>query len=140
MLDAEKIELVQDSFAKLVPRAAVLAIEFYDRLFELRPDYRGMFPEDMETQRSKLVVTLATVVQSLHALDDVIEEVRKLGQRHVGYKVEPEDYAPVGEALIYALKRGLGDDWNDALQDAWIAAYTTLSDEMIKAGEAIKAA
>jgi len=112
MLTNAQIELIQDSFAKVVPRAAAVATLFYDRLFEIRPDFRPLFPEDMETQRGKLVVTLATVVQSLHQLDDVIDEVRNLGKRHVGYRVSNEDYEPVGAALLWTLEQGLGSDWN----------------------------
>lgn len=140
MLNQDKIEQVQDSFAKLVPRSAILALDFYEKLFELRPDFRALFPENMETQRSKLVVTLATVIQSLHEIDTVIEEVRKLGQRHVGYKVKAEDYDPVGEALIFALQKNLGSTWSDDLQEAWVTAYQTLSNVMIEAASAIKAA
>ncbi len=140
MITPTQIELVQDSFAIVVPRAAVIARMFYDRLFEIRPDFRVMFPTDMETQRSKLVVTLATVVQSLHQLDDIIEDVRKLGQRHVAYDVADEDYLPVGEALIWTLEAGLGDAWNEEVKDAWIAAYTLLSNAMTEAAAEIRAA
>jgi hemoglobin-like flavoprotein len=38
-----------------------------------------------------------------------------------------------GNALLWTLKRGLGNDWNDDLQDAWMAAYTTLAEAMIAA-------
>jgi len=140
MVNAKQIELIQDSFAKLVPRAAILAQDFYERLFELRPNFREMFPEDMDDQRSKLVVTLATVVQSLHDLNGVIEEVRNLGKRHVAYSVADGDYEPVGAALIYALHRNLDEIWCDELQVAWIVAYQTLSGAMIEAANEVRAA
>ena len=43
----EKIELVQTSFKKVVPIAATAADRFYDRLFEIVPAVRSMFPPDM---------------------------------------------------------------------------------------------
>lgn len=140
MLSDTQVELVQDSFALVVPKAAVVSRMFYDRLFELRPDYRDMFPADMETQRSKLVATLATVVQGLHEVEEIIDAVRALGQRHVGYQVGDADYEPVGEALLWTLEEGLGAAWTDELKEAWTAAYTLLAGQMIDAANEIRAA
>jgi nitric oxide dioxygenase len=36
-------------------------------------------------------------------------------------------------ALIWTLKQGLGADFSADVREAWTAAYTTLSDIMIKA-------
>jgi nitric oxide dioxygenase len=57
-----------------------------------------------------------------------------LAIRHVEYGVKATDYAPVGEALLWTLERGLGEHWTPDVAAAWTAAYTTLSDYMI--GEA----
>jgi len=50
-MDAQKIALVQGSFAKVQPIADTAAYLFYDRLFELAPETRGMFPEDLREQK-----------------------------------------------------------------------------------------
>jgi len=50
MISDEQIALVQQSFAKVVPISQMAAVMFYDKLFEDRPDFRALFPEDMETQ------------------------------------------------------------------------------------------
>ena len=63
MLTPRQVELIQDSFVHVVPISDVAAKIFYDRLFELRPEFRRMFPSDMEMQRGKLMTTLAAVVQ-----------------------------------------------------------------------------
>ncbi len=140
MLNAKQIELIQDSFAKLVPRATILAQDFYARLFELRPDFQELFPHNMDDQRSKLVVALATIVQNLHKLDAAIEDVRNLGKRHVGYGVADRDYEPVGAALIYALHKNLDGIWDDELQVAWIVAFQSVSGAMIEAANEVRAA
>ena len=49
-----QITLVQTSFAKVVPIAATAADLFYRRLFEIAPDVRGMFPDDVAEQKKKL--------------------------------------------------------------------------------------
>ena len=50
------------------------------------------------------------------------------------YGVKAEHYAPVGEALLWTLERGLGADWTPQLATAWGDAYGVLSGFMI--GEA----
>ena len=43
----QQIELVQTSFKKVVPIAGTAADLFYDRLFEIAPEVRSMFPQDL---------------------------------------------------------------------------------------------
>ena len=50
----DQIKLVQQSFAKVAPISEQAAVLFYDRLFEIAPSVRAMFPNDMTEQRRKL--------------------------------------------------------------------------------------
>lgn len=136
MLTEPQIELIEQSFSKIVPKAAVVAIMFYDRLFELQPQFSGLFPDDMTEQRGKLISTLATVVQSLRNLEEIVPAVQDLGRRHVTYNVHSKDYGPVGEALLWALEQTLGPSWNAETEGAWKAAYALLAKTMIDAADA----
>ena len=51
----EEIDLVVKSFDALWPSRRQLAELFYGRFFELAPDTRRLFPDDMERQRLKLM-------------------------------------------------------------------------------------
>ena len=128
-----QIALVQASFAKVVPIAGTVADLFYSRLFEIAPDLRGMFPDDMALQKKKLMVMLGTAVNGLSCLDALLPAVHALGERHAGYGVEPEDCAPVGAALLWTLEQGLGDQFAPEVAEAWAAAYEILSRAMIAA-------
>jgi len=59
-----QVELVQTSFQKVVPIAATAADLFYDRLFEIAPETRALFPADLAEQKKKLIAMLATAVTS----------------------------------------------------------------------------
>ena len=61
----EQVNLVQQSFAKVAPISEQAAVMFYDRLFEVAPSVKAMFPADMTEQRKKLMATLAVVVNGL---------------------------------------------------------------------------
>ena len=129
----QQIALVQASFAKVVPIAGTAADLFYSRLFEIAPDVRRMFPDDMALQKKKLMVMLGTAVNGLSRLDALLPAVHALGERHAGYGVHVEHFAPVGAALLWALEQGLGDEFTPAVEEAWATAYDILSRAMIDA-------
>ena len=53
--------------------------------------------------------------------------VRMLGQRHAGYGVTAEHFAPVGAALIWTLEKGLGEAFTPDVKAAWVEVYGVLS-------------
>ena len=127
----DQVELVQQSFAKVAPISETAAVMFYDRLFEIAPPVRAMFPADMTEQRKKLMATLAVVVNGLGNLESVLPAASALATRHVSYGAKAEHYPVVGAALLWTLEKGLGDAWTPDVAAAWTAAYGTLSGFMI---------
>src|SRR5690348_4950828 len=97
----EQIKLVQDSFSKVAPISEQAAVIFYDRLFEVAPAVRAMFPDDMAEQRKKLMATLAVVVSGLGNLEAILPAASALAKRHVGYGAKPDHYPVVGGALLW---------------------------------------
>jgi nitric oxide dioxygenase len=127
-----QIELVQSSFGRLVPIADAAANLFYDRLFEIAPHLRSMFPEDLTEQKKKLMAMLGTAVGGLGRLDTLVPVLRALGRRHAGYGVKAQHYASVGSALLWTLEKTLGAAFTPDVKDAWATAYillwTTMND------------
>ena len=138
-MNTQQIELVQASFEMVRPIADQAAETFYRRLFEIAPQYRHMFKNDMRKQGSMLMSTLGLAVGSLKDLEKILPAVRSLGQRHAGYGVTAADYQPVAEAFLWTLDHYLGDAFTPELKDAWVEAYTTLAGVMIEASEAVPA-
>ena len=126
----EQVALVQTSFKSVAPIAAKAADLFYDRLFEIAPETRPLFPADLSAQKLKLIGMLATAVNNLHQLDTIVPAVRDLGARHRGYGVTGEHYQPVGAALLWTLEQGLGPAFTPHVKAAWVEAYTTLAGAM----------
>jgi hemoglobin-like flavoprotein len=127
----EQIALVQDSFAKVAPISETAAVLFYNRLFEIAPQVKAMFPSDMTEQRRKLMAMLAAVVHGLGNLESILPAASALATRHVSYGAKAEHYPVVGAALLWTLEQGLGEGWTPELADAWSTAYGTLSGYMI---------
>ena len=127
----DQVKLVQQSFAKVAPISEQAAVLFYDRLFEVAPSVKAMFPDDMTEQRKKLMAVLAVVVEGLSNLESVLPAASALAKRHVAYGAKPAHYPVVGGALLWTLEKGLGDAWTPEIAAAWTAAYGTLSGYMI---------
>src|ERR1700744_1480755 len=119
----DQIQLVQQSFAKVAPISEQASVIFYDRLFEVAPSVRALFPDDMKEQRKKLMATLAVGVGGLPNLQAVWPAASALAKRHVGYGAKPEHYPVVGGALLFTLEKGLGADWTPEVAQAWIEGY-----------------
>ena len=122
----KQVALVQDSFAKVAPTSEATAVLFYDRLFDIAPQMRAMFPDDMIEQRRKLMT-----MNGLGNLERVLPAASALAKRHVSYGAKAEHYPVVGAALLWTLEKTVGDGWTAEVADAWGTAYGTLSGYMI---------
>ncbi len=114
---------------------------FYNRLFEQMPEVKPMFSRNtLPEQSRKLLTMLSYVISKLDKLDEIMDEVSKLAQRHTKYGVKDEHYTAVGAALLWTLEKGLGEHWNDNVRIAWTEVYTTLANAMmaVQHGEAEK--
>ena len=129
-MDRKKIKLVRESFDALTPIADQVPDLFYDRLFEIDPDTRVLFPEDMTDQKRKLMLMLATAVYGLRDIYGLLPAVQELGRRHGAYAVSEAQYDSVGQALLYALRAGLGEKFTPDVETAWVEVYTLLATVM----------
>lgn len=135
----KQVQLVQETFAEIVPTAEQAAALFYERLFTLDPSVRPLFRSNLQGQGKKLMAALALVVQGLDRPEQIVAAVRHLGTRHVGYGVQAQDYDTVGEALLWSLGEGLGERFTEEVAAAWRAAYRILADLMLEAAAEVEA-
>jgi hemoglobin-like flavoprotein len=136
--DPEK-EILRRSWGQIVPLADAWVDAFYKRLFELRPDYRTLFPLDMSGQKRKFVRLVAFVVKSLDFAEadwaesvdpreDLLLVLLALGRRHDEFHRIPENaYAPFGDALIQAFLQVLGEQLSLEAQTLWERLYSALA-------------
>jgi hemoglobin-like flavoprotein len=125
-----EIALVQRTWQQVLPISDKAAELFYGRLFHLEPSYRRLFKSDSKEQGRKLMQMISVAVNGLPKLDTIVPAVEELGRRHLDYGVEEEMYDTVGEALLWTLSEGLGEDFTPEVEEAWTATYTTLAEVM----------
>ncbi|GAA4479584.1 globin family protein [Microbacterium panaciterrae] len=129
-MDSHHIDLVQSTFASVVPISDLASRIFYDELFALEPDLRALFADDLTEQRRKLMMMLGAAVNGIGDWESTAPVVRELGSRHVGYGVQPAHFGAVGAALLTTLEKGLGDAFTPAVREAWTECYVLISSEM----------
>jgi len=140
-MSPEEKQLVQSTWAQVIPIADQAADMFYNRLFQIDPSTRPLFAKsDLAEQRKKLVQVLGTAVNGLDHLETLLPVVEELGRRHAGYGVLERHYGSVGEALLSTLEDGLGEAWSPAAAAAWTKTYDVLSSVMMSAARAGQAA
>jgi nitric oxide dioxygenase len=138
-----QIQLVQESFSRLIPNGDD-ALEiffseiFYQRLFEANPNFTSMFTSDMAVQGQKLLGMLRMVVTNLEQPEAFLQEAKALGVKHLEYGVKNVDYDAVGTAIIWTLEATLAEDFTAEVREAWVLAYTLLAETMTKAASAHK--
>jgi len=132
-VNLEQIELVKKTWSQVSGDPDAVAALFYDRLFQIAPEARPLFPESMEEQGAKLMQMLATAIANLDRLGEVRPALTALAVRHLDYGTLPEHYPIVGQALLDTLDRGLGEDFTPEVRAAWSEIYEKLSSIMIVA-------
>ena len=112
------------------PRAEVMALVFYQRLFTLDPALRPLFRTDIDEQGQKLVQMLSVAIAMLKQPFALVPSLEALGRRHAGYGVEERHYNTVGAALLDTLTECLGGAFTAEVKDAWAALYALVADAM----------
>lgn len=123
---------LQSSFRKLTPKADLLAINFYDLLFDRHPETLALFSNTrFPEQREKLIRSIALVIRNIERPEFLQAYLQGLGAIHVAYGVKPEHYAAMGECLISALATTAGRLWDAETEKVWRDAYEMIADIML---------
>ena len=127
-LNQQEIDLVSQSFNKVLINTDQAVFLFYKRLFAIAPETALLFKTNMSDQRSKFIQMLGQVVRFLGEPDELVLLLQQLGKRHQGYHVLPEQYDDVGAALIWMLEQMLETGFTDEIRAAWLKTYAFMSE------------
>lgn len=132
------VDLLLSTFLKIEPQAEEFATTFYRILFEKYPNVQPLFSAtNMQQQKIKLVQSLQLVIANVHNTEALNDILRALGARHVEYGAVLTDYPAIGDALLQALEKHLGKDWNFDAQQTWNAAYQMIAQMMTEGAKAV---
>ena len=110
----------EDEFARI----------FYSKVFDIAPQVRSLFRNNMTEQGRLLTHMLGGIVYSLSRPEHLKKGMAKLGKSHVRYGVKPEHYPVVKQAMIETIREVLGDQKSQKTIDAWESALDFVMDIM----------
>ena len=129
-MPAYQRKVVRETFESIRDQAGPVSLLFYGKLFELAPEARRLFHNDLAAQGQKLMIMLESIVSSLDNFDGMRERLRELGRQHAGYGVKPGDYETLMVALSWTFAQALGPDYDAAAREAWRVILTEVSETM----------
>ena len=127
----DQLELISQSAGVATADPATFSASFYGHLFEIAPEVRPLFPEDMTELGEKLVDELVFLTNAATDLDNFVERARDLGRRHDSYGAEAGHYGSVRIALLHGLRSALADEWTTAHDEAWSSLYNLIAETML---------
>ncbi|KUJ67971.1 flavohemoprotein [Streptomyces albus subsp. albus] len=122
--------------AEVEPISDKVTSYFYALLFLHHPELRALFPASMDVQRDRLFKALLTAAKHVDNPDLLSDYLVNLGRGHRKYGTLPEHYPAVGECLLGALGKYAENVWDAETEQAWVRAYTVISQIMIDAAAA----
>jgi hemoglobin-like flavoprotein len=131
----EEVDLVTKSFDALWPIRRKLAGRFYHRFFELAPDSRRLFPDDMERQHLKLMDSLAAIVGALDQHEIFQSVISHTARQHARFGAAPAHFVAFREALMWSLQEQLGSTFTPEMKRAWSQLYDAVQSKMVAAAQ-----
>jgi hemoglobin-like flavoprotein len=130
--DGLNVELLEQSFELVKPKADEFVASFYENLLTDYPEAKPLFEHtSMPKQQQMLKGALVMVVDNLRKPEILSEALRGLGARHVKYGALPEHYPLVGSSLLKTLEQYAGSAWTPAVKAAWVGAYGGITELML---------
>lgn len=140
MLDSSTIATIKATVPAVRAHAEDITACFYPLMFERYPEVIPYFNQSHQGSGSQpralanAVVAYAANIDNLGVLGDAVS---RIVQKHCALGIQPEQYPIVGECLLEAISRVLGDAATAEILAAWGAAYGQLADLLIAAEESV---
>lgn len=134
MLTKQTIDIIKSTVPVLEVHGKAITTAFYQLLFENHPELLNIF-NHANQREGKQQTALANAVYAAAAhidrLEDILPAVKQIAQKHRALNVKPEHYPIVGENLLAAIKKVLGDAATPEIMNAWAEAYGVIADAFI---------
>jgi hemoglobin-like flavoprotein len=123
------VEAVLRNLETLAEHEVELSDAVYDVLFGANPEFLELFTARNSTASRQMVhETLMYAADHLHCADWVVTNMESLRIKHVGYEVTNDMYASYIEAILTAMAKVSGNEWNPTLEAGWREVLQYLAD------------
>ncbi|MEK5257431.1 NO-inducible flavohemoprotein [Paenibacillus sp. FSL F4-0125] len=134
MLDQQTIAIIKSTVPVLQVHGTTITTTFYGMLFENHPELLNIFNHANQRQgrqQTALANAVLAAAMNIDQLENILPVVKQIAEKHRALGVLPEHYPIVGETLLAAIGKVLGDAATPEIIDAWAKAYGVIADAFI---------
>ncbi|CCK67843.1 flavohemoglobin KNAG_0A01540 [Huiozyma naganishii CBS 8797] len=135
MLSQATRDLVKATIPALEERGAEITRCFYGMMLTEHTELLNIFNKTNQKKGAQPTALATTVLAAAKNIDDLtplLGHVRQIGFKHRALQIKPEHYPIVGEYLLKAIKKTLGDAATPEIISAWGEAYGAIADVFIQ--------
>ncbi|TDM12377.1 globin domain-containing protein [Macrococcus lamae] len=135
MLSLETREIIKATIPVLEEHGNEITTVFYAHMFEEHPELLNIFNKTNQQQgrqQAALAQTVLAAAKHIDHLEAIIPNVNQIAHKHRALQVKPEHYPIVGENLIYAIQKVLGEAATPEIVNAWTETYGVIADVFIQ--------
>ena len=124
---------IHESINRILESESLIGETFYDVFLNDYPEVQQFF-SGVNMQRQAVLLTMALLVMEQYhssSYPTMARYLADLGTRHEEWGIPPETYPLFRSALLEALKRFHGEDWNEELALRWDIAIEHTTKQML---------
>ncbi len=128
----DQTALLRENLEAIEACGEAFTASLYARLFTLYPETPHLFANTcMREHQQKLLMTFVLILDHLDDPAYLAATLRRLGQLHSHYAIQPADFAHLGTALLDTFAEHLGPAWTPQHRAVWVATYQQLTAMML---------
>lgn len=134
MLSVATRDIIKATVPVLEEHGTEITTVFYKMMLAEHTELLNIFNKTNQTKGAQPTALATTVLAAAKHIDDLsvlLPHVRQIGQKHRALQIKPEHYPIVGEYLLKAISKVLGDAATPAIINAWGEAYGEIADVFI---------
>ena len=134
MLSASTKDIVKATIPVLEEHGTEITTTFYKMMFAAHPELLNIFNKTNQMKGAQPTALATTVLAAAKHIDDLsvlLPHVKQIGHKHRALQIKPEHYPIVGENLLKAIAKVLGDAATPDIINAWGEAYGAIADVFI---------
>lgn len=130
-----KTELIAETWEALGAAQREFVEAFYQRFFERFPDYRPLFPLELNPRHlEKMVQTMALVANLSEDRSSIAPHMHKVGAAHKAYGLSARDFENFKRTFLELLGERLGKQWSTEAESAWNDAFDAVLVPLMREG------
>jgi hemoglobin-like flavoprotein len=122
----DEIKIIKETWQDIAKRpGADIEMLLYNRLFEHVPALPPSFQHDLRGHCKKFIVMHNYIINKLDNAN-FIHDVRSLGKKYSNDGIREEHFEQIKQALLWALKNKLKDEWTPSVMVSWVWYFSML--------------